>query len=400
MTILHNTNTMALYGDLSREVKTALDDLSADESVYVPQRPATELFKLEDGVQIFFVSPDGRVSTFSAPSRLRIFRFQEQASGEQWVPVFIQVGGWTHPLIPGASPVLEAANGAFMFPDAYTDDPGSAIGIVLSDEVPQDVRDEFRRILDEHTALQKSEGPPQPQLGAIGKTLVKSAEIACKGMDYTAQKACELIEYVGEREKQKRPAAQEDTKVGPTWRYTAKGARYATHATVKVSGFVANRVGKLTKSMADALAKQAAKPVTGAVTGVTGGSATKSSSMHNLVDAARGGLLAFGTVYAGLEESATVLGGKLKDKSVEVVEHGYGQEAGDVYKDAATAAGNAAMTYMHVSSLGVKGMVKRTAKDTAKGVGKRVLDAHVKDKGGQDVAQQQQSQNAQDGNPK
>ncbi len=55
----------------------------------------------------------------------------------------------------------------------------------------------------------------------------------------------------------------------------------------------------------------------------------------------------------------------------------YGQDAGKVYKDAATAAGNAAMTYMNVSSLGVKGIVKRTAKDTAKGVGKRVLEAHV-----------------------
>ncbi len=48
--------------------------------------------------------------------------------------------------------------------------------------------------------------------------------------------------------------------------------------------------------------------MTGAVTGVTGGSssATKSSSMHNLVDAARGGLLAFGTVYSGLEDSSKV----------------------------------------------------------------------------------------------
>ena len=35
------------------------------------------------------------------------------------------------------------------------------------------------------------------------------------------------------------------------------------------------------------------------------------------------------------------------------------------------------MTYMHVSSLGVKGMVKRTAKDTGKAVGKKVLEAHV-----------------------
>jgi hypothetical protein len=48
-----------------------------------------------------------------------------------------------------------------------------------------------------------------------------------------------------------------------------------------------------------------------------------------------------------------------------------------VYNDAMTAAGNAALTYMHVSSLGVKGIMKKTAKETAKGVGKNVLEAHA-----------------------
>lgn len=95
------------------------------------------------------------------------------------------------------------------------------------------------------------------------------------------------------------------------------------------------------------------------------------------MDAARGGLVAFGTVYAGLEESSKVLGGCVKDKSVDVVQHRYGQEAGKVYGDAVTAAGNAAVTYMNVSSLGFKGMVKRTAKDTAKGVAKEVINAHA-----------------------
>ncbi len=63
--------------------------------------------------------------------------------------------------------------------------------------------------------------------------------------------------------------------------------------------------------------------MTGAVTGVTGGSAgaKKSPSMQGLVDAARGGLVAFGTVYTGLEESAKVLGGKVKEESVDVVQH-------------------------------------------------------------------------------
>lgn len=354
-------------------------ELSSDESHYVPRRPAIELFRLNEGVQIFFVSPKGSVSTFSEPSGLSIFKFDAREDPEQWIPTFIQVGGWTQPLVPGASPVLEAANGAFMFPDVYTDDPGAAVGLVLADSVDADVRQELKRLLDEHTALQSSSQlPKEQQLGNIGRTMVTGAEYVCKGMEYGAKKACDLIEYVGEKEKQRTaPVGDQEAKMGAGWKYTAKGAKYATLATVKVSGFVATRVGKLTKGLANQLAAQAQKPITGTVTGVTGGAATKSSSVHNLVDAARGGLVAFGTVYSGLEDQSKVLGGCLKDKSVNVVQHKYGEEAGGVYGDAMTAAGNAAMTYMNVSSLGLKGIAKRTAKDTGKAVGKAVLEAHA-----------------------
>ena len=56
--------------------------------------------------------------------------------------------------------------------------------------------------------------------------------------------------------------------------------------------------------------------------GISGGSKMKSSgSMRHIVDAAYGGLLAYGTIYDGLEKSSKVLGGSLKDESVQVVEH-------------------------------------------------------------------------------
>ncbi len=72
----------------------------------------------------------------------------------------------------------------------------------------------------------------------------------------TFPQASDLIEYVAEREKAKSEAVEGEKRVGVAWRYSAKGAKYATLATVKVSGFVANRVGKITKGMADSLAKQ------------------------------------------------------------------------------------------------------------------------------------------------
>lgn len=45
---------------------------------------------------------------------------------------------------------------------------------------------------------------------------------------------------------------------------------------------------------------------TGTVVRANSGATPKSNSMHSLVDAARGGLIAFGTVYNGLEDNAKV----------------------------------------------------------------------------------------------
>ena len=89
---------------------------------------------------------------------------------------------------------------------------------------------------------------------------------------------------------------------------------------------------QLSKGLAKHLAKKMEPTVTGATGGIGGGksSTTKSSSMHNIVDAARGGLLAYGTVYASLEESAKVLGTSVKEESVQVVEKKYGKQSGEV----------------------------------------------------------------------
>ena len=44
--------------------------------------------------------------------------------------------------------------------------------------------------------------------------------------------------------------------ISPAYKATAKGAMYATLATVKVSGFVAKRVGSLSKGVSNYLAKK------------------------------------------------------------------------------------------------------------------------------------------------
>jgi len=358
------------YTNLSTEVQTALNELNADNSKYQPQN-ANELFKLENSVQIFFLTTDGKVSTFSAPETLRIFQFHEASEGSS--STFLQVGGWTHPLITGASPCLQAENGAIMFPDIYSDLPNCSVGLVLIEGVPEETRTLLMGLLDQHTAL-KSQTllPPDQRLGAIGSAIVKGAEYISQGIEIGAEKAGDLIEYVTEISQVKLAKAEEDAKVGSLTRGSINAAKSATTATVKVSGYVANRVGKLTKSMAGYLASKAEKPLSSVV--ATSDDKRKSSTMAYVVDAARGSLIAYGTVYNGLETSAKVLGKNMKENSVKVVSHKYGGEAGNVFGDACTAAGNAAMTYMNIQSLGVKGLVKKTAKETGKTVAKNVIN--------------------------
>ena len=367
-------NQGTLYTNLSAEVQNALSELNADNTKYEPQN-AAELLRLENSVQIFFVTSDGKVSTFSAPETLRIFQFsQDQADSTS---TFLQVGGWTHPLIPGASPCLQAENGALMFPDIYSDLPDCSVGLVIMDGISEDIRADLVNLLSQHTAL-KSQTllPPDQRLGSIGSAIVKGAEYLAQGIEIGAEKAGDLIEYVTDKSQKKLSKAEEDAKIGSLTKGSISAAKSATTATVKVSGYVANRVGKLTKSMAGYLAAKAEKPISGVVS-TTGGD-KKQGTMAYLVDAARGGLIAYGTVYTGLESSAKVLGKNIKDNSVKVVSHKYGGDAGHVFGDACTAAGNAAMTYMNLQSLGVKGLVKKTAKETGKTVAKNVITGESK----------------------
>jgi len=362
---METTNTSSPYTALSGQVNTALEELNADPAFYVPDQQATELFRLEEKVQIFFVTSDGHVSTFSAPETLRIFKFNQADEGS--TNVFLQVGGWTHPLIAEASPCLQAQNGALMFPDIYSDTPNNAVGLVLLDDVSPETRGELLNHLRTYTAFKAEAQEEDHQLGALGSAILKGAELVTKGLEYGTDKAGKLIEYASEKSQEQLAKGNEDAKVGSVTKHTVNAAKHTTNATVKVSGYVANRVGKLTKSLADYLASK-------------GPSRTKSGKgdgsdglVGSIVDAARGGLIAYGTVYSNLETNAKVLGKQLKDNSVKVVQHKYGTEAAGVASEAMTAAGNGAMTYMNIQSLGVKGLVKDTAKQTGKNVLKNVV---------------------------
>ena len=64
-------------------------------------------------------------------------------------------------------------------------------------------------------------------------------------MEKGAEKGTHLIEYVSEKQKAKIQPCDEDVKVNKALKTSVRGAKFATKQTVKVSGFVSKRVGKV-----------------------------------------------------------------------------------------------------------------------------------------------------------
>ena len=70
---------------------------------------------------------------------------------------FIQVGDWVYPLIPGHSPVLLSANGAYIFPNITTDHSDSnsqTVGLVLSSSLDPAYEETFCHFLATMASLQ------------------------------------------------------------------------------------------------------------------------------------------------------------------------------------------------------------------------------------------------------
>ncbi|XP_072217599.1 spartin isoform X4 [Excalfactoria chinensis] len=128
---------------------------------------ADELILIPQGVQIFFVTPDGQVSAPSYPGYLRIVKFLDTDSemAQNRPPAFLQVCDWLYPLMCNQSPVLCCNTGVYMFPDMMSQVPGSYVGVVLSSELPAADRELFEDLLKQMSDLRLQ--PPEASSDAI-----------------------------------------------------------------------------------------------------------------------------------------------------------------------------------------------------------------------------------------
>jgi spartin len=102
------------------------DELFQDNGLPTPEG-ATKLYSVDDGVQIFYIGPEGNVSAPSYPSDLKIYRFYDNDGDSELPPAFLQIGKWRYPLLPGGSPALYTDSGAYIFPDVLANRPGILI---------------------------------------------------------------------------------------------------------------------------------------------------------------------------------------------------------------------------------------------------------------------------------
>ncbi|XP_073518656.1 spartin-like [Phyllobates terribilis] len=376
-----------------------------DEFYAMPTQPppvqslgvdAEELILIPRGVQIFYVTPDGLVSTPSYPGYLRIINFMDSSSemDPNRPPAFLQVCDWLYPLMSNQSPVLRSNNGVYMFPDLMSQLPGSYVGVVLSAELPAADLELFEDLMKQMSDLriQPSEASdevidltqtihvisiPEPEptpkekeeqapwsekvaqgilQGAswISGGLVKGAELTGKTVHKGATK---LREHIQPEDK--------PMEVNPT---VAKGlnvAKQATSGAVKVSHFLVDGVCAVASCVGRELGPHVKKHGSKLIPESLKKDKDGKSPLDGAMVVATSGLQGFATVWQGLEHAAKKVTKSVASETVHTVKYKYGKDAGHATDDAVNSAINIGVTALNIDHLGIKVIVKKTAKETS-----------------------------------
>ena len=116
----------------SYDVATSSVPDSSSNSNNLPNMTNADLLcRIDAGVQIYFITPEGYVSAPSYPNCLSIYLLTDghdqaaSATNCESLPAFLQVGNWVYPLLPGQSPVLQSNWDSYIFPDVSSSVPGT-----------------------------------------------------------------------------------------------------------------------------------------------------------------------------------------------------------------------------------------------------------------------------------
>ncbi|XP_032388886.1 spartin a isoform X1 [Etheostoma spectabile] len=359
------------------------------------------LLFIPSGVQMFFVAPNGQVSSLSHPGCLRIIAFdsQHKDSTAGNPSAFLHVSDWRYPLT-AETPVLLANSGIFMFPDILSEIPRSYVGIVLSSELPAVHQKMFQDLLSqladlrvqgpegegsdvinlnekiplgptkehEELTVPTEEKPPLPGwsekmaqgilTGATRLSLefVKGAEATGRAIHKGAAKIRDHI-----------TPEETPSEVSPRVTQGLQVAKQATGGAVRVSQFLVNGVSMVAGHVADKMAphvkKQGAKLVPESL------KKTKDGGLSNWDGAkfvAVSSVQGFSTVWSSLETGAKLVGKSVAAETVNAMTYKYGNDAGEATDTGLKSVSNIGVTAYNFDNLGIKALLKTAGKKTAK----------------------------------
>ncbi|KAK7882168.1 hypothetical protein WMY93_028342 [Mugilogobius chulae] len=314
------------YGTDSGEMSAVGEEFYSQRSSPSPQSVAWEdgeqLLYLPHGVQIFFVTPEGNVSAPSYPSFLRLVKFTHEATDRtpNRPPAFLQSEGVLAPQVPAEARAAEGEEGE-----------------------EQGEEDKTLPEWSEKVAHGIITGASWLSWG-----LVKGAEFTGKAIHKGASK---LREHITPED---RPMT-----VSPTVTKSLQVAKQATGAPSKsamdgvctVTGFVGRELAPHVKKHGQKLIPESMKK-----------DKDGRSNIDGAMVVAASGVQGFATMWTGLEVAAKNIATSVATETVSTVKHKYGAEAGQATDHAVNSAMNVGLTAFNIDNLGIKAVVKKTAK--------------------------------------
>ncbi|CAL8307369.1 unnamed protein product [Gadus morhua 'NCC'] len=393
-------------------------------------RVGQELVFIPAGVQMFFVAPDGQVSSLFQPGYLRVFRCEEERSPaatgkEKPSSAYLHVCDWLYPLAPD-TPVLLASSGIYMFPDTLRASPGSYVGIVLSNELPTAHRELFKDVLAQLVELrvqvpvegERSEvinlsekvplGPVEEEEEAAPLIVTgeekpplpewseKMAQHILSGASWLSKEFLRGAEFTGKAvhkgaTKLRTNMTPEETpvEISPKVTKGLQAAQQATGGAARVSRFLVNGVSTVAEAVGERLAphvkKHGAKLIPESLRKSKDGQA---SSMDGAKLVAVTSLQGVSAVWTALESGAKTVGKSVASETVMTAKYKYGDDAGRATDTGVQSVINTVVAAHNIDNLGIKAFMKTACEKTAKAMVKKPGEkrAHAQIEGGAETA--------------
>ncbi|CAB4064867.1 SPG20 [Lepeophtheirus salmonis] len=283
---------------------------------------------------------------------LYIYKFNDSLDDND-SPTFLQISSWIYPLARGKSSIFRSPDGNYLFPDLVKSNWDNAIGLIFSKALTIDQKSMFDNMLNELVRPPGSMEQYETFSSQMSFGLVKGAEaIGVSMVKNGAINTSAALHSLTDNLKNKMSPQEEPLRVNPF---------------VKTSLHVANWFGTgtlvLGKMLAPLVQTQSVKALSYLQNQPEERSKKQFDILSNVVD---GTVTAVSTLYTAVENSAKVIAKNAANSTVQVVTHKYGVDVGDATNSALSSVGNAYLTAYNAGALTVKGVAKRTVKDTSK----------------------------------